>query len=343
MAGFTYADAGVSIDAQSALVERIKGMAMTTPRAGVLAGIGGFGGLFELPVAAYEQPILVSGSDGVGTKLALAHQLNQHDTIGIDLVAMCVNDILCHGAKPLYFLDYFATGRLQVDQAAAVIAGIAAGCRQAECSLLGGETAEMPGLYQGDDYDLAGFCVGLVDKPRLIQPDLVQAGDVLLALASSGPHANGYSLIRRIVSHAAVTLSEDIGGKSLGDVLLAPTSIYVKGVMALLASVDVHGLAHITGGGLTENVPRMLPAGLQARLLASSWEWPMIFHWLQANGRVSLAEMRRTFNLGVGMVVALPPHCVEVAQGLLAEQGLESWVVGDVVAAKGEGVEWQNA
>ena len=298
--GLSYRDAGVDIDAGDALVDRIKPMARSTMREGVLAGIGGFGALFEVP-KRYREPVLVSGTDGVGTKLKLAFHLDRHDTVGIDLVAMSVNDILVQGAEPLFFLDYFACGRLHVDTAAAVISGIAEGCRQAGCALIGGETAEMPGMYPDGEYDLAGFAVGAVERSAIIDGKSIVPGDVVIALASSGPHSNGYSLVRRIVDVSGADLSADFDGRPLGMALLAPTRIYVKPVLDLLRTVPVKGLAHITGGGITENVPRVLPANVVADLRLASWELPPVFQWLQKQGRVADAEMHRVFNCGIGM------------------------------------------
>jgi phosphoribosylformylglycinamidine cyclo-ligase len=331
--GLTYAESGVDIKAQSTLVERIKGLAASTPRKGVVSGIGGFAALYELPLHQYPQPLLVSGSDGVGTKLKLAHALNRHDTIGIDLVAMCVNDVLCHRADPLYFLDYFATGQLNVDQATDIIRGIAEGCSRAGISLIGGETAELPGLYHGDDYDLAGFCVGIVDKKTMITPERVIPGDALIALASSGAHSNGYSLIRRVVEQSQVGLDFMIADKTLGDWLIEPTRIYVSALQSLWQRVEVHGMAHITGGGLVENCPRFLPAYTQARLSRDSWDWPELFTWLQARGNIADSEMLKTFNLGVGMVIAVAQEDVAKVLDHLAMQQEKAWVIGEVEAS----------
>jgi phosphoribosylformylglycinamidine cyclo-ligase len=302
----TYRDAGVDIDAGDALVENIKPFAARTRREGVLAGIGGFGALFEVP-KRYREPVLVSGTDGVGTKLKLAFSLGRHDTIGIDLVAMSVNDVLVQGAEPLFFLDYFATGRLEVAVATEVVKGIAQGCELAGCALIGGETAEMPGMYAAGEYDLAGFCVGVVEKSKIISGSTVAAGDVVLGLASSGLHSNGYSLARRIVERASADLDADFHGLPFADVLMAPTRIYVKPVLALLASTPVKALAHITGGGLTGNLPRVLPEGLMAAIESSSWQRGPLFDWLQAQGGVADDEMYRTFNCGIGMVLVLSP------------------------------------
>ncbi len=300
----SYRDAGVDIDAGDALVERIKPFAKRTMRPEVLAGIGGFGALVELP-KRFKEPVLVSSTDGVGTKLKLAFALNRHDTVGIDLVAMSVNDVLVQGAEPLFFLDYFACGRLDVAVAADVIRGIAAGCEQAGCALIGGETAEMPGMYPDGEYDLAGFCVGVVEKSRVIDGRTIAPGDAVLGLASSGAHSNGYSLIRRILERAKPDLRADLDGRPLADALLAPTRIYVKPVLALLREVRVKGLAHITGGGLVENIPRVLPDGVRAALDTSAWPLPPLFRWLQEQGAVADAEMHRVFNCGIGMVLVV--------------------------------------
>ena len=295
----SYKDAGVDIDAGNALVDRIKGVVKKTCRPEVMGGLGGFGALCALP-QKYREPVLVSGTDGVGTKLRLAMDLKRHDTIGIDLVAMCVNDLVVQGAEPLFFLDYYATGKLDVDTAASVISGIAEGCLQSGCALVGGETAEMPGMYHGEDYDVAGFCVGVVEKSEIIDGSKVADGDVLVALASSGPHSNGYSLVRKIIEVSGVDpQTTDLNGKPLADHLLAPTRIYVKSVLDLIANVDVHAIAHLTGGGFWENIPRVLPDNTQAVIDESSWQWPDVFNWLQTAGNVSSHEMYRTFNCGV--------------------------------------------
>lgn len=331
----SYRDAGVDIDAGNRLVERIKPHARRTRRPGVLGGLGGFGALFELPLDRYRQPVLVSGTDGVGTKLKLALELGQHDTIGIDLVAMCVNDVLVVGAEPLFFLDYYATGHLDVDVAAAVIQGIADGCAQAGAALVGGETAEMPGLYQTGDYDLAGFCVGVVEKARIIDGSRVAPGDILLALASSGPHSNGYSLIRKILAVSGARLDEPFAASTLGATLLTPTRIYVKPILQLLEQVEIHAIAHITGGGLTENIPRVLPTHTKAVIDAAGWPQPAIFQWLQQHGGVAEAEMRRTFNCGVGLVVCVAAADAERAQRLLQEAGETVWPLGHIAAGDG--------
>lgn len=302
----SYKDAGVDIDAGNALVGRIKGVVKKTRRPEVMGGLGGFGALCALP-QKYREPVLVSGTDGVGTKLRLAMDLKRHDTIGIDLVAMCVNDLVVQGAEPLFFLDYYATGKLDVDTASAVISGIAEGCLQSGCSLVGGETAEMPGMYHGEDYDVAGFCVGVVEKSEIIDGSKVSDGDVLIALGSSGPHSNGYSLVRKILEVSGCDpQTTELDGKPLADHLLAPTRIYVKSVLKLIEKVDVHAIAHLTGGGFWENIPRVLPDNTQAVIDESSWQWPEVFNWLQTAGNVERHEMYRTFNCGVGMIIALP-------------------------------------
>ncbi len=329
----TYKDAGVDIDAGNTLVERIKPLVATTRRAEVLAGLGGFGGLFALP-AGYRVPVLVSGTDGVGTKLKLALAMGRHDTIGIDLVGMCVNDVIVQGAEPLFFLDYYATGRLDVETATAVVAGIAEGCRQAGCALIGGETAELPGMYQNDDYDLAGFCVGIVEKDRIIDGSRVAPGDVIVAVASSGPHSNGYSLIRRILAASGAGLDDAFEGGTLGDWLLAPTRIYVRPTLALIDAVDVHGIAHITGGGLPENLPRVLPEDCRALVRRDSWVTPPIFEWLKQQGNVADAEMLRTFNCGVGMAFVVPADAAATAADLLNRCGETAWVAGEITAGE---------
>ncbi|TQI81649.1 phosphoribosylformylglycinamidine cyclo-ligase [Serratia fonticola] len=332
----SYKDAGVDIDAGNALVDRIKGVVKQTRRPEVMGGLGGFGALCALP-QKYREPILVSGTDGVGTKLRLAMDLKRHDTIGIDLVAMCVNDLVVQGAEPLFFLDYYATGKLDVDTAASVISGIAEGCKQSGCALVGGETAEMPGMYHGEDYDVAGFCVGVVEKSEIIDGSKVQPGDALIALGASGPHSNGYSLVRKIleVSNTDPTTTT-LDGKPLADHLLAPTKIYVKSVLELIDNVEVHAIAHLTGGGFWENIPRVLPAGMQAVIDESSWQWPAVFGWLQQAGNVSRHEMYRTFNCGVGMVIALPEESVEKALALLTAAGEKAWKIGKLTASSDE-------
>ncbi|MGJ0623093.1 phosphoribosylformylglycinamidine cyclo-ligase [Xenorhabdus bovienii] len=326
----SYKDAGVDIDAGNTLVNRIKGVVKQTRRPEVMGGLGGFGALCALP-QKYREPILVSGTDGVGTKLRLAMDLKRHDTIGIDLVAMCVNDLVVQGAEPLFFLDYYATGKLDIDTAASVITGIAEGCKQSGCALVGGETAEMPGMYHGEDYDVAGFCVGVVEKSEIIDGSQVQVGDALIALASSGPHSNGYSLIRKILdvsqTHPETT---ELEGKSLADHLLVPTRIYVKPVLELIEQFEIHAIAHLTGGGFWENIPRVLPENMQAKINASSWQWPAIFTWLQQAGNVSNHEMYRTFNCGVGMIIALPQSQAEQAVEWLNAAGENAWQIGTI-------------
>jgi len=323
----------VDIDAGNSLVERIKPIVKTTFRPEVLGGIGGFGALFELPLERYRQPVLVSGTDGVGTKLKLALELGRHDSIGIDLVAMCANDIVVTGAEPLFFLDYYATGRLDVDVATEVVRGIARGCELAGAALTGGETAEMPGMYAEGDYDLAGFCVGIVEKSRMIEPSRVRPGDRLLGLPSSGPHSNGYSLIRKVLDVSAADLSQPLGGSTLGQALLEPTRIYVKPLLALAGEVEIHALAHITGGGLPENLPRVLPPGTKAVVDATSWALPEVFRWLQTQGNIAQEEMLRTFNCGVGMVACLAPEDLDRSRELLAGFGLKAWELGWIEAA----------
>ena len=333
---FTYRDAGVDIDAGDALVENIKPFAKRTMRPEVMAGIGGFGALCGLP-AKYKEPILVSGTDGVGTKLKLAFELNRHDTIGIDLVAMSVNDILTQGAEPLFFLDYFACGKLDVATATDVVKGIAAGCEQSGCALIGGETAEMPGMYPSGEYDLAGFAVGVVEKSKIINGSTIQAGDVVLGLASSGAHANGYSLIRRIIAEKKVDLTAQLDGRPLSEVILAPTRIYVKPVLQLMQSIDVKGLAHITGGGIVDNVPRVLTEGLTAHIDGKSWPRPPLFTWLQEQGNVAEAEMLRVFNCGIGMVIIVAAADAESAAAKLHAAGETVWPIGRIAArAPGE-------
>ncbi len=328
----SYRDAGVDIDAGNNLVEQIKPLAAATRRPGMMAGLGGFGALFEIP-EQYRKPVLVSGTDGVGTKLKLAMEMNKHDTIGIDLVAMCVNDLIVQGAEPLFFLDYYATGALDVATATQVVAGIAEGCKQAGAGLIGGETAEMPGMYQAGDYDLAGFCVGVVEKDRIIDGSQIKTGDVLIGLASSGPHSNGYSLIRKVIETAGADLAMAFDGATLGERLLEPTRIYIKPLLALLDKVPVHALAHITGGGLLENIPRVLPEGSCARLEASRWQAPAVFDWLQENGNIEASEMYRTFNCGIGMVLVLDPAHADEALAFLAERGETAMRLGEITAA----------
>ena len=326
----TYRDAGVDIDAGDELVERIKPAVSRSRRPEVLAGVGGFGALVEVPLERYRRPVMVSGTDGVGTKLRLAIETGRHDTIGIDLVAMCANDVVVQGAEPLFFLDYYATGKLRVATAECVIKGIVEGCVQAGCALVGGETAEMPGMYSGDDYDLAGFCVGLVEKDAIIDGSRTSAGDVLIGLASSGPHSNGYSLIRKLLADAGATTDTLVDGRPLHDLLLTPTRIYVRSVLALLAKVPVHGIAHITGGGPSGNIPRVLPEGLEAVIDARKWRRQPVFDWLQRAGNVSTHEMYRTFNCGLGMTICVPAGAATQALAILEEQGEEATVIGEV-------------
>jgi phosphoribosylformylglycinamidine cyclo-ligase len=326
----TYKDAGVDIDAGNALVERIKGVARRTSRPEVMGGLGGFGALCQIP-AGYREPVLVSGTDGVGTKLRLAMNLQRHDTIGIDLVAMCVNDLLVCGAEPLFFLDYYATGHLNVDVAAQVVTGIGEGCEQAGCALVGGETAEMPGMYEGDDYDLAGFCVGIVEKSEVLDGSKVKAGDLLLGLASSGPHSNGYSLIRKLLEVSGDSLDMQLpDGKTLADALMAPTRIYIKSLLPLIrANAGIHALSHITGGGLYENIPRVLPEDCKAELDLTHYQRPAVFNWMQDVGQVPEKEMYRTLNCGIGMVLA-----VDAAQAASLTETLEA--AGETVFQLGQ-------
>jgi phosphoribosylformylglycinamidine cyclo-ligase len=326
----TYREAGVDIDAGEELVERIKPRVKRSMRREVLGGIGGFGALVEVPLDRYRKPVLVSGTDGVGTKLRVAIDTHRHDTVGIDLVAMCANDVVVQGAEPLFFLDYFATGKLDVDVGERIIAGIVEGCVQAGCALVGGETAEMPGMYHGEDYDLAGFCVGIAEKEALIDGAATRAGDVVLGLPSSGPHSNGFSLIRKILQVAAADLDSDIDGVRLIDRLMEPTRIYVKPLLALIAAVPVHGLAHITGGGLVDNIPRVLPDGLEAVLERKSWPREPVFDWLQRHGRVADAEMYRVFNCGIGMTVHVSKQDADRAIAVLGEAGQKAFVIGDI-------------
>ena len=326
----SYRDAGVDIDAGDALIEAIKPVAKSTLRPGVLDGLGGFGALFEIPPGRYRQPVLVSGTDGVGTKLKLAIDLNRHNTIGIDLVAMCANDIVVQGAEPLFFLDYFATGKLDPDAAIKVIEGIGEGCRQAGAALIGGETAEMPGMYGAGDYDLAGFCVGVVEKERIIDGSRVSNGDVLVGLGSTGPHSNGYSLVRKIIETADASLEQAFDGSSLGEALLRPTRIYVKSILSLLKTINVHSIAHITGGGLPGNLPRVMPVDTRAIIDGNSWAMPPVFQWLQENGQVEQNEMYRTFNCGIGMVLVVSADDAEKVVDLLIASGETAMVIGNV-------------
>jgi phosphoribosylformylglycinamidine cyclo-ligase len=327
MKPLTYKDAGVDIDAGADLVDRIKPLVKRTQRPEVLAGLGGFGGLFALPPGRYREPVLVSGTDGVGTKLMLAHQLNQHDTIGIDLVAMCVNDVLVQGAEPLFFLDYFACGRLDVEVATSVVAGIAEGCHQAGAALIGGETAEMPDMYTGGEYDLAGFCVGAVEREEMIDGQSISAGDALIGIASSGPHSNGYSLIRKVLEIAG---DAQIDGRPAREALLAPTRIYVKSVLALMQKVPIKGLSHITGGGISENLPRIYPADVHAVVDRSTWRQGAVFDWLAEHGNIADEEMLRTFNCGVGMVVVVDNKDVDAALSTLLTLGENAWKIGRI-------------
>jgi phosphoribosylformylglycinamidine cyclo-ligase len=334
--GLTYKESGVDIEAGNALVERIKPVAERTHIQGVMAGLGGFGSLFELPMHRFNNPVLVSGTDGVGTKLKLAIDLGIHQTVGIDLVAMCVNDIVVQGAEPLFFLDYFATGKLDVNTAASVIEGIGEGCKLAGAALVGGETAEMPSMYADGDYDLAGFCVGIVEKADLIDGSLVREGDKLIGLASSGPHANGYSLIRKIIERNQASLDLVLDGKTLGDILLTPTRIYVKSLLALFKQLSIHAVAHITGGGLTENIPRVIPEGLDAQITLGSWQFPSVFDWLQSAGNVSQSDMLLTFNCGIGMVVCVAAEDEIQALAMLNELGETASTIGEIIRSEGK-------
>ena len=331
----SYKDAGVDIDAGTQLVERIKPIAKRTQRPGVLSGLGGFGSLFELPLDRYTKPVLVSGTDGVGTKLKLAMMMNKHDTIGIDLVAMCVNDIVVTGAEPLFFLDYYATGKLNLDVASDVIAGIGKGCELAGAALVGGETAEMPGMYDGEDYDLAGFSVGIAEKDNIIDGSTVAVDDVLIGLASSGAHSNGYSLIRKVLE-LQDDLDQTIDGKPLADVLLEPTRIYVKSLLELIKRQPIHALAHITGGGITENLPRVLPDNTVANVTLGSWPTPALFDWLQEEGNISDDEMLKTFNCGIGMVVCVAKENADAVLAQLQQSGESAYVIGHITQADGE-------
>ena len=330
----SYKDAGVDINAGNALVERIKPEVKRTTRAEVIGGLGGFGALCAIP-SKYKEPVLVSGTDGVGTKLRLAIDLKKHDTIGIDLVAMCVNDLVVQGAEPLFFLDYYATGKLDVDVAADVVKGIADGCVQSGCALVGGETAEMPGMYHVGDYDLAGFCVGVVEKSEIIDGSRVKNGDALIALGSSGPHSNGYSLVRKVIDVSGVNpATELLDNKPLSEHVLAPTKIYVKSVLALIKQANIHAIAHLTGGGFWENIPRVLPKNTKAVIDEKSWKWPSVFNWLQEKGNIDTYEMYRTFNCGVGMVIALPQEQVETALAILKQAGENAWLIGHIEHAE---------
>ena len=325
----SYKDAGVDIEAGNQLVERIKSVAKSTKRPEVTSNLGGFGAMFELP-SGYQQPVLVSGTDGVGTKLRLAIDAGIHDKVGIDLVAMCVNDLIVQGAEPLFFLDYYATGKLDIDTAVSVVTGIGEGCKQSNCSLIGGETAEMPGMYEGEDYDLAGFCVGIVEKSKVIDGTKVKKGDQLIGLASSGPHSNGYSLIRKIIEVSGASLDQDFNGKTLAETLLEPTKIYVKSILKLIESIEIKALSHITGGGLLENIPRVLPENTCAQIDQSSWQIPAIFDWLQQQGNVAQNEMYKTFNCGVGMLLVVGSEDLEEAIKLLNANGESAWHLGEI-------------
>jgi len=331
MSSLTYKDSGVDITKGNQLIERIKPIAKSTFRPGVLAGLGGFGAMFEIPLDKYKNPVLISGTDGVGTKLKVAEMLNKHDTIGIDLVAMCVNDLIVQGAEPLFFLDYFATGSLNPDIATSVIEGIGEGCRQSGCSLIGGETAEMPGMYSGEDYDLAGFCVGIAEKSRIIDGSKVSEGDHIVALGSSGPHSNGYSLIRKVLEKSSPT-NEQLNS------LIEPTRIYVRSILSLLNTLPVHAISHITGGGLLENIPRVLPEHLAAKLDPASWTQPEIFQWLQDQGNIATSEMYRVLNCGVGMVVVISRESSNEAINHLNSCGENAWLIGEVVQFDGQQV-----
>ena len=333
----SYKDAGVDIDAGNALVEKIKGAVKRTTRPEVMGGIGGFGAICQIPTG-YKEPVLISGTDGVGTKLRLAIDLKKHDTVGIDLVAMCVNDLLVLGAEPLYFLDYYATAKLDVDVASDVVSGIAEGCIQSGCALVGGETAEMPGMYHKGDYDIAGFCTGVAEKSALIDGSKVAAGDQLIALGSSGPHSNGFSLIRKVLEVNNTDTNELLDGKAISEHLLEPTKIYVKSVLALLKDVEAHALSHITGGGFWENIPRVLPETAQAVINGESWQWPEIFNWLKDKGNITEHEMYRTFNCGVGMIIVVPENKVAQSIDILTAHGEKAWHIG-AISDKADGEE----
>lgn len=330
----SYKDAGVDIDAGNQLVERIKSVTKKTHRPEVKGGLGGFGALCSIP-QKYKNPLLVSGTDGVGTKLRLAMDLNRHHGVGIDLVAMCVNDLIVQGAEPLFFLDYYATGKLDVDNAVEVVSGIGAGCELSGCALIGGETAEMPGMYHGGDYDVAGFCVGVVEAEKVIDGSKVTAGDAIIALASSGPHSNGFSLIRKVLEVSKTDPLSEFGASTLADQLLEPTRIYVKSVLTLLEEIEVHAISHITGGGFWENIPRVLPENTKAVIDGDSWQWPAIFDWLKENGNISKHEMYRTFNCGVGLVIALPESSADRAISILNSLGENAWKIGHIESTNG--------
>ena len=331
MSSLTYKDSGVDITKGNQLIEKIKPIAKATLRPGVLAGLGGFGAMFEIPIDRYKNPVLISGTDGVGTKLMVAEMLNKHDTIGIDLVAMCVNDLIVQGAEPLFFLDYYATGSLNEEVATSVISGIGEGCIQSGCALIGGETAEMPGMYNGEEYDLAGFCVGIVEKNQIIDGSKVSVGDQIIALGSSGPHSNGYSLIRKVLEKSKPSSSQL-------NSLIEPTKIYVKSILSLIQNLPVHAISHITGGGLLENIPRVLPKHLAANLDQNSWELPQIFKWLQSEGNIDTMEMYRVLNCGVGMVVIVPKALSGEAIKILKSCGENAWLIGEVIDSEGEQV-----
>jgi len=333
--GLSYRDAGVDIDAGNALIERIKPLTKKTLRPEVIGSLGGFGALFELDLSKYKTPVLVAGTDGVGTKLKLALQLGIHDTVGIDLVAMCVNDLIVQGAEPLFFLDYYATGKLSIDVAADVIAGIATGCEISGAALIGGETAEMPGMYSDGDYDLAGFCVGAVDKPNVIDGQSVSAGQAIIGLSSSGPHSNGYSLIRKIIEHVKADVKQDFHGQPLGETLLTPTQIYVKPLLSLFEKITVHALAHITGGGLLENIPRVLPDQTQAIINKETWPMPAVFNWLQENGQVAEEEMYRTFNCGIGMTLIVDQKDVDATLAHFDNETFSATLIGQIEGHEG--------
>ena len=326
--GLTYKDAGVDIDAGNTLIDRIKTAVKSTHRDGVISDLGGFGGLFELASGKYQEPVLVSGTDGVGTKLKLAHQLNQHSSIGIDLVAMCVNDVIVQGAEPLFFLDYFATGKLEVDVSAEVITGIANGCKLSGAALIGGETAEMPGMYGDGDYDLAGFCVAIADKSKLITGQTIQAGDVVIGLHSSGVHSNGFSLVNKVLEISGTDLNQDFADSTLGDTLLTPTKIYVKPILDMLKKCDIHGLCHVTGGGITENLPRILPKNLCAEIDPNSWQRLPIFDWIQRQGDIADEEMLRVFNSGIGMIVVVSAEQQDIITNLADQHQINSDMIG---------------
>ena len=331
MSSLTYKDSGVDITKGNKLIEKIKPIAKSTLRPGVLNGLGGFGAMFEIPLNKYKNPVLVSGTDGVGTKLMVAEMLNKHDTIGIDLVAMCVNDLIVQGAEPLFFLDYYATGSLNTEIATSVISGIGEGCIRSGCSLIGGETAEMPGMYKGEEYDLAGFCVGIVEKDNIIDGSKVSVGDQVIALGSSGPHSNGYSLIRKVLEKTTPS-SEQL------EAILEPTRIYVKSILSLNKSHPIHAISHITGGGLLENIPRVLPKNLAAKLNSNSWETPEIFNWIQDQGKIDTNEMYRVLNCGVGMIVIVPKESLDDSIKLLNSNGEDSWLIGEIVSSDGNQV-----